>query len=210
MLSIYSILKNNRYLINLIVDYNFLNDFSLTDIPMDFHSDLDKKPFCDCTFCGNDLMKSEIGYMIEKSFKINLNSSKRNTVFEYAICMDCNMKKMEAMSAESLSNIKQYMADNFLLEELKDHSQNNNPFDRCWVTGKLTEELEEYNIVGHFIKDKMVSGQFPILLSPSIGEEIQDLLSQQTKDEFDDFMDTITNIPPELKALFKTKRPVFV
>ena len=193
------------------MDSNFSNDFSLSDIPEDFHSDLDQKIFCNCTFCGNNLLTGEISYMIEKSFKVNPNNKKRNTVFEYAICMDCNTRKMEAMSAESVSNIKQYMADNFLLEEVNDDvKDSSDPFSKCLVTGKPIEELEEYNIVGHFIGDKMVLGQFPVLISPSIGEEIQELLSQKTKDEFDDFMNTITNVPPELKALFKTKRPVFV
>ena len=56
----------------------------------------------------------------------------------------------------------------------------------------------------------MVLGHFPILLSPTIGEEIQELLSQETKDEFDDFMNTINEVPPELKELFKTKRPVII
>ena len=37
-------------------------------------------------------------------------------------------------------------------------------------------------------------------MSPSI-ERTQELLSQQTKDEFDDFMSTINNVPPELKEL---------
>jgi hypothetical protein len=211
MWSIYFTLKNNRYLIHLIVDSNFLNDFLLSDIPEDFHSDLEQNIFCDCTFCGDNLLKGEVSYMIEKSFKVNPNNNKRNTVFEYAICMDCNTRKMKAMSAESVSNIQQYMANNFLLEGLNDHvDDESDPFAKCLVTGTPIEELEEYNIVGHFIGDKMISGQFPILISPSIGEEIQELLSQQTKDEFDDFMSTITNVPPELKALFKTKRPVFV
>ena len=82
MLSISFTLKNNRYLINLIVDSNFLNDFLLSDIPEDFHSDLDQKIFCDCTFCGNNLLNGEVSYMIEKSFKVNPNNNKRNTVFD--------------------------------------------------------------------------------------------------------------------------------
>jgi hypothetical protein len=193
------------------VDSNFINNFPLEDIPEEFHSDLDKKPFCDCTFCGKDLLLGEISYMIEKSFKVNLNNNKKNTVFEYAICMDCNKRKMEAMSFESVQNIQQYMEDYFVAEEWEEHAQQNkDPFAKCLVTGTPREDLEEYNIVGQFIGDKMISGQFPILISPSIGEEIQELLSQQTKDEFDDFMDAITSVPPELKALFKTNRPVFV
>ena len=78
------------------------------------------------------------------------------------------------------------------------------------VTGKPISELEEYNMIGQFIGNEMIVGQFPVVMSPSIGEELQELLSQQTKDEFDDFMSTINNVPPELKELFKSKRPVLV
>jgi hypothetical protein len=149
--------------------------------------------------------------MIEKSLKINPNNGKKNTVFEYAICMSCNLKKMSAMSSESVSNIKSYMQENFSQEdwELKTNS-GSNLFEKCAVTGKNVEELSEYNIIGQFFSNKMVLGHFPILLSPAVGEEIQELLSQETKDEFDDFMKTINDVPPELKELFKTKRPVIL
>lgn len=190
---------------------DFFNSFSLGEIPADFHSDLDKKPFKECTFCGSNLMDGSEGYMIEKSFKVNPNNNQRNTVFEYAICLSCNRRKMEAMSKESVANIQNYMAENFVLEDWAEQAEDDSdPFEKCMVTGTPVEELSEYNIVGQFIGGNMIVGQFPILISPTIGEEIQELLSQQTKDEFDDFMDTITNVPPELKALFKTNRPVFV
>ena len=115
------------------------------------------------------------------------------------------------MSSESVSNIKSYMQENFSQKdwELKTNS-GLNLFEKCAVTGKNVEELSEYNIIGQFFSNKMVLGHFPILLSPTIGEEIQELLSQETKDEFDDFMNTINDVPPELKELFKTKRPVIV
>ena len=179
-------------------------------IPKEFHSDLDKSPFSSCTFCSKDLFNGQDSYMIEKSYKINPNNGKRNTSFEYAICLSCNMRKMEAMSKESVKNIQNYMEDNFVLEDWESQAENNNPFEKCIVTGKLAEDLEEYNIVGQFVGDQMIVGQFPILLSPSIGDEIQELLSQKTKDEFDDFMNKINDVPPELKELFKTKRPVLV
>lgn len=191
------------------MDSNLFNSYQLKEIPDEFYSDLDKKPFCNCTFCGQDLT-SEVSYIVEKSIKINPNNHTKNTVFEYAICLDCNKRKMEAMSVESIQNIQNYMASNFVMEEWSEHTNPSNPFEKCLVTGTPIAELDEYNIVGQFIGDKMVLGQFPVLISPSIGEEIQELLSQETKDEFDDFMDTITNVPPELKALFKTKRPVLV
>lgn len=189
-------------------DFDSIN---FQDIPSEFYCDANDSVFEECTFCRKKLFASSEAYMIEKSFKINPNNGKKNTVFEYAICMSCNLKKMNAMSSESVSNIKSYMQENFRQEdwELKTNS-GSNLFKKCAVTGKNVEELSEYNIIGQFFSNKMVLGHFPILLSPTIGEEIQELLSQETKDEFDDFMNTINDVPPELKELFKTKRPVIV
>ena len=189
-------------------DFDSIN---FQDIPSEFYCDANGSVFEECTFCRKKMFASSEAYMIEKSFKINPNNGKKNTVFEYAICMSCNLKKMNAMSSESVSNIKSYMQENFSQEdwELKTNS-GSNLFEKCAVTGKNVEELSEYNIIGQFFSNKMVLSHFPILLSPAIGEEIQELLSQETKDEFDDFMNTINEVPPELKELFKTKRPVII
>lgn len=192
------------------MENNDFEEIKFEEIPQDFYADAEKEMFKKCTFCSEDLVTSEAPYMIEKSYKINPNNGQKNTVFEYAICMSCNLKKMQAMSEESVANIKAYMEEHFVMEEWDELKNKEDRFSACVVTGVSVSELEEYNIVGQFIGDKMIVGHFPILLSPSIGDEIQDLLSQKTKDEFDDFMNTITDVPPELKALFKTKRPVLV
>ncbi len=186
------------------------DEIRFEEIPEEFYSDSEKEPFCNCTFCNTNLLDGGTSYMVEKSIKVGSNGAK-NTVFEYAICMSCNLKKMQAMSEESIQNIKAYMAENFVLETLEANSSSDREyFSKCIVTGTSIDDLDEYNIVGQFVGDKMIAGQFPILISPVIGEEIQELLSQKTKDEFDDFMNTITDVPPELKELFKVKRPVLV
>lgn len=193
------------------MDERDFEEIRFEEIPQEFHADSDRAPFEKCVFCSTDLLNGGTSYMIEKSFKKNPNNNTKHTVFEYAICMACNIKKMQAMSEESIQNIKAYMDEHFVMNSLgSKKSSKEDYFSKCIVTGKPIEELDEYNIVGQFVGDKMIAGQFPILISPSIGEEIQELLSQQTKDEFDDFMNTITDVPPELKELFKVKRPILV
>lgn len=193
------------------MDERDFEEIKFEEIPNEFYSDSNKAPFHKCTFCGTDLLEGGTSYMIEKSIKKNPNNLSIHTVFEYAICMSCNLKKMQAMSEESIQNIKAYMEEHFVLENWESNiAKNKDYFSKCVATGTSVEDLEEYNIVGQFVGDKMIAGQFPILISPVIGEEIQELLSQKTKDEFDDFMNTITDVPPELKELFKVKRPVLV
>lgn len=183
---------------------------SLEPIPKLFYSDAEKSEFQNCTFCNKEVQSSGEMYMIEKSFKINPNNGQKNTVFEYAICMSCSIKKMNAMSKESIENIQNYMKEHVMMDNINNVKCPADRFSSCIATGEPVENLSEYNVVGQFIGDQMIKGPFPFLLSPAVGEEVQELLSQQTKDEFDDFMDTITDVPPELKALFKTKRPVLV
>lgn len=187
-----------------------MSEDKYTEIPTNFYQDSEKKPFTNCTFCNVEL-KGDLPYMIEKNFKINLENGIKSTVFEYAICMPCSIKKMNAMSKESVQNIQRYMQEN-VLEGLMEELQQKKTFEEkiafCAVTGKSKNELSEYSMVGQFVGNQMLLREFPLILSHEVGEEMQNLLSEHTKREFDKFMDTITGIPPELRSLFRTKRPI--
>lgn len=188
------------------------NSTQLQNIPVQFHQDAEQKEFSNCTFCGNDL-GTTTPYVIEKSIKYNREKKVRMTVFEYAICQACSIKKMQAMSTESVKNIQAYMQENVLSEmqaKLTEKTTFEDKTSSCPVTGASMEDMDEYSMVGQFIGNKMIVREFPFVINASVGEEMQDLLSVETKKEFDDFMDTITGIPPELKSLFKTNRPVLV
>ena len=181
------------------------------DITPNFYQDANQKPFCECTFCGKNLQDSNEPYLIEKSFKRNRESKQLLTVIEYAICMQCTIKKSQAISEESKQNIEKYMRENVLnLEENLSNRDLTEKLGVCAASGKNVEDLDEFNLVGQFIGDKMLVREFPVVMSHEISEEIQGLLSEKTKEEFDKFMDTITGVPPELKELFKTKRPVLI
>ena len=187
----------------------------IEDIPNEFHQDGEGKPFQKCTFCSQDLVNSGAPYMIEKSYKRVPQEEKALTVFEYAICMSCNIEKMNAMSKESVAKIQAYMQENILMLEEVMEDERQKSFEEktsnCVVTRKSIDELEEFNMVGQFVGDKMILREFPVVISAEIGEEIQGLLSAQTRDELDNFMDTVNGVPPELKELFKsTRRPVLV
>ena len=181
----------------------------LKPIPKVFHQDGEGSSFEYCTFCEERL--TDIGpYLIEKSMKVNRETGRHYTLYEYAICGNCSRKKMEAMSKESVANIQRYMSENLTVQSLESKAINyEEKIKTCPITGKAINELDEYNLVGQFIGNQMILGQFPMAVDATIGEGMQDLLSEQTKKEFDDFMDTVNGIPPELRSLFKTKRPIF-
>jgi hypothetical protein len=60
-----------------------------------------------------------------------------------------------------------------------------------------------------FQGDKMLVGEFPYIISLEAMEELTELLSDETKDEFDDFKKNLLGGPPELEELLKG-RPVLV
>lgn len=183
----------------------------LNEISSNFYQDSNQQPFRECTFCSKNLQQSGAPYLIEKSFKRNRQSKQLLTVIEYAICMECTIKKSQAISEESKGNIERYMRENILnIKNQFEKTDLNTKLKSCAATGKNVEDLDEFNLVGQFIGDKMMVDQFPVIMSNEINEEIQGLLSEKTKEEFDKFMDTITGVPPELKELFKSKRPVLL
>lgn len=185
-------------------------EIKLQEIPKDFFQDGEGAEFKRCTFCENDLLAGGV-YLIEKFFKVNPDTGRRYTLYEYAICNSCSQKKMEAMSAESIANIQRYMAEHLdSISNVNTQESYEEKMSKCPITGESISNLSEYNVAGQFIGNKMILGAFPIAINPVVGEGMQDLLSEQTKKEFDDFMDTVKGIPPELRSLFKTKRPILV
>lgn len=180
------------------------------NIPPEFWSDLTGKPFTHCTLCEKELSSVKGMYMVEKAIKIQ--NGYRNTVFEYAICRECAQQRTSKLSAESLERIQQFFTEN--RQELPQRMTYSNRqmkqfYTKCCVTGKNVNDVEEYQLACQFHSGIPSYMAQPIMISGEVINQLQELLSEQTKDEFDDFMDDIYTGPPELKELFKG-RPVLV
>jgi len=149
-------------------------------------------------------MEENREYMIERAFMPD------DVVFEYAICMECGLSMRESMSEESRNKL-----DSFFQKHVQNHFfnamvlQGNSEtpvekfIERCLVTGKEISSLERYQIVGYFKGGFMQGIMPPFMISEEAAEQVQALLSKETKDEFDDFVDEFLGLPPELKELFK-------
>ncbi len=185
------------------------------DIPEVFYETNTKEPFRKCTICGIELIESNLPYVIEKAIKNYPEDKKTDVIFEYAICIECVEETRNSLSKESLEKINNYMLNhtdlltrrNFLLSG--NNLNVNDWLSNCVVNNKPTEELPEYQIVCQCQGDKMLYTYMPYMLSCDVTEEIQELLSKQTKDELDRFYDENLGLPPDLKELFKTRTPVF-
>ncbi len=158
-------------------------------------------------------MEIEVPYLIEKAFKRYPGYTAVDTVYEYAICMHCAMEINSKLSTSSRANIEAYMASKASLETRAIAIQNapdNNWTEECLIYGTSRNDCEDYVIYGMFYRDQMLKNGFPYMLGQKALDEIIDLLSPETREEFDRFMDDIYSGPPELLEILKDRPPVFV
>lgn len=83
-----------------------------SDIPPIFWSDLLHAPFNKCIQCTRNLLEPGVIYLIEKALKGFNSNSPLQTVFEYAICLDCAEEMRMTLSAESRANIEDFYNKN--------------------------------------------------------------------------------------------------
>jgi len=182
------------------------------DPPIDFNSDANNEPFQHCLICNEDLLSAGVPYSVEKAKKV-LASGDEVTLYEMAICMPCAEQMNKRVSAHS----RQVMDDFFksidmqrLQEEMSASDDPEEWKNQCMISGKPKSEIMEYNIVAQMVNGKMLHGMPPVLIDLSVMEPLQDLLSQETKEEFDNFRDQfLSPDDPELRALLADTKFVF-
>jgi len=178
----------------------------MTEIPDIFYQHDDGEPFSECISCGKTLLNDDEEYFIEKAIRNFPDIEAHQIIFEYAICMDC-ASKMRA----SLSQTSRVRVDQFFLKKIMERNPEKdlkNPLEYCLLSDRHKNDEQEYQIYAHCKGNQINTSKGFFMLSGSILDEINDLLSQETKDELDRFWDDNFGVPPELKELFKTHRPV--
>ena len=190
---------------------------ALTDIiPTEFFSDVTGKEISNCIQCEKFLLKQGTTYLIEKSIKRYPNSDATSTIFEYAICQECAMEWREKLSKDSAEKIDQFMGK-YLSPELYDNNEVlrkgadiSQWINKCLVTGKAITDSQEYQIACMCDGKQIIYGQLPYMISGEVMEQISELLSAETKEEMDGFMDKLYTGPPELKEYFRGRTPVII
>jgi hypothetical protein len=164
------------------------------------------EPFKECTMCQLKF-EEDTEFLVEKAVKGS------DVIFELAMCIPCAEDMRKQLSVDSMKRIEAYMSSvNF--EERAEHFLNNQSdqiedfIGNCIVSGQTIKKDEEHQIYAYCVGDEMIFSALPYAISGAVMEEIQELLSPETKQELDDFMDQYL-IPDDLKDLLKG-RPVFV
>ena len=186
-----------------------------THIPKIFHSHDSESLFSNCLCCDAPLLDSGNEYVIEKAYTSYANFDVSDTVFEYAMCLECMVMLQNQMSRSSLQRVEAYFEQQVDLREriLASSTQDVDIYDRlshCMVKGTPITDLSEYQVFGLFRKDRMLLGPFPYMIGGEAMDEIAQLLSNETIGEIDGFMDTHFGLPPDLRKLLLDKPVVLI
>ena len=174
-------------------------------IPSIFYNSDTKVPMTNCIDCDYNLWQGDRYYMIEKVFKRYQELDSIEVLFEYAICSKCYDKMKDGLSAESMMTLSNYMMKNTDLEgmqkRIEEHPEDPEKWlTHCMIKGTEVDELNEYQIGACFIGNEMATNYMPpFLIGGAAMEEINGLLSKETKDEMDGFIGDHFGIPPELR-----------
>ena len=82
--------------------------------------------------------------------------------------------------------------------------------DECLIKGLPKSELTEFQIYAHCQGDKLNLMQMPYMVSSVALDEISQLLSEKTLDQFNGFMNEHLGPPPELAEPLPNRRVILI
>jgi len=160
----------------------------MTQIPEEFYSFETKGPFTQCLECEKPLMDGQ-PYLIEKAFKNHVDYGVKETVFDYALCLNCVDNLRDQMSPESMAAITHFFTERIdpLKAGQKAELSPEENIGSCLLSGRNMNDCSEYQIYAYCINDKLSYEMPPYMISGQIMDEIIPLLSQKTTDDLNGF-----------------------
>lgn len=106
------------------------------------------------------------------------------------------------LSKESRKAVNEFFYQEFMtrLQELRD-ADDKYLMEHCLLSGKPLNEMQEYQIYAHCQGNLMAERGSSYILSDEVIERIQDLLSEETRDQLRKFSDDHLGTPPELQQI---------
>lgn len=187
----------------------------LSSVPKLFWSEYSGKPFLKCIGCKIPLMESNM-HVVKKRIVGG------EAVFEMAMCNGCQEKQAKEMSEETRKNITAYMAKQFQQQAAKHlpddgeehvieiaHVENeeegqallNRCTDKCMICEVDRSECHRYSIAGMCQDANLVVQVTPVVQTPFMVCEkcemqMSELVSQETRDSWDRFVQENFDGPP--------------
>ena len=157
-------------------------------IPKEFHSFENDGPFTHCLECGRYLLDDDCEYVIEKAIRSYPGYTAKDVIFDYAICMSCAQEVQKGMSTESIQKLQDYFHSKMNPERVNtQRSDFVDPISKCMISDKSIDDCMEYQIFAFCKGDEIHPSMRPYMISDDILEEMQELLSPETRDELNKF-----------------------
>lgn len=184
-------------------------------IPEEFHCFSTGQPFEHCIECEKYLLDEETDYFIEKAVKNYNGYSATDVIFEYAICAQCAEQVRKEISKESMAKIETFFTEHVdiasRMELINENPDKPEKWIRhCMVSNQPIETMEEYQIFAHCKGKTLNLVLMPYMISGKTLEQIQHLLSPQTRNELNDFMERNLGPSPELAEVLPGRRVVLI
>ena len=166
-------------------------------LPASFHSEETGRPFQFCGDCHQPLAACEDGHLIQKVV------SKGETIMELALCIECHDKLQQSYSLESRERIWNFYLDhadlgsrlrNFHSVPAGDPAPWTN---HCLTCRSARSASDEYVIAGQVVAGLLVYGETPMMVCSSCMETITDLLSEETRETYDKWLERVVPSAPD-------------
>ncbi|WP_103029399.1 hypothetical protein [Salinibacter altiplanensis] len=174
-------------------------------IPESLYSIETGDPIATCLACDRSLLDGPTEYLIEKGHRRYADYDVQETIFGYALCMECHATMQQSFSAPSKHRCQAYLSEHVDLagrtRRLLD-ADSYDPADwtrQCVVHGTPREELEEYQVIAHCQGDTLLLTHLPLLMGGPAIDALVQRLSSETLDDLGGFRDDHLGLPPDLK-----------
>lgn len=187
-----------------------MNEYRAEPMPDEFHSAETDKPFTTCYDCGTELLAVEDGYLVQKAY------NKDECIMEIAQCVPCQQKLQKSYSKQSLNDIWDYFLDNidFKARYEKYHplpTADTSPWtNNCAACGTSRARAQEYTIVGQCYSIFLICGEYPMMLCLQCIDNIINLLSEESRKTYDEWIDRCLPSPPGETQPAPERRRAFI
>lgn len=187
-----------------------------SDIPDVFFSSHTNSPIEHCISCDRFLLEPGTAYIIEKAVKHYTKLNTSDTIFEYAMCIECYKMIHQRFSNESLERIQLFFREHVDFQKrrsdlLRRETLNINDWiSSCIVHGTRIHELEEYQIGGQFDGRSLIYHDLPYMVGLRAMDDVAQLLSNKTLDEMDGFYKKFLGPPPDIEEILDRHRFVLL
>ncbi len=179
----------------------------LVEIPAILRKHEDGKLHHECIECGTGLLQEGKRYVIERALRRYPGVERLDTIFEYAICLDCAEELHNSFSIESREAIidffmksKTFMTRGQMIRFAIEGGRTSHLglwFDRCAITGEEVSGMEEYQVAAFCVGDRLELSLLPYVIGGAAADQLMGRLSNKTIDDLDDFSGRHFGLPPE-------------